>query len=350
MKKLITLITLLLSIFCFNTKTVKAQFINGRPGDFTELTNRPLIVQLMNEDTYYIDEINKKIEKTTKAEAKEVLRKELETYRSFIADYNKYIKEAVEKYWNFNKKKPIEYKSLSDVQVIRKNDPRGYAILVFHYTKLWVRNEYGKETYANHTIPTLIYSRLENCNPYDVKFYEKIDYSFYFPYIGMRQNNELMVTDFTLVFRIMHNHIKEILEKGKKDYKVVDFAKDQADEYCNEVKKQNFMIEDKILEKKVNKQEIAKVFTSNITIIPGVDVSDAITKDENYLVGISIPYDIKHDKSGIPGLEMAERIMYIKCFVEIKTGEIFSCYGDKAMDIWEPQFSTREFKKLEKCK
>ncbi len=350
MKKLILFTVLLFCSMCFKSKLVQGQYLNAKPEDFTEITNRTLIVQMMHEDNYYIEEVNKKIEKTKNVNRKEELQKDLESYKNFIIDFNKYIKDVVDKYWLYNKKKPVEFKSFSEVEVLRRNDPRSYTILLFHNSKKWVRNEYGKETYANHTIPTLIYSRLENCNPYDPSFYEKIDYSFFFPYINMRKESELLSTDLVLSFRVMQLHIKVILEKNKKDYKVVNFARDQAEENCHEVAKQNFLLEDRLMENKVTKADISKVFTGNINIIPSSEVSAAIEKDEDFLVGMAIPYEIKSDKSGIPGLELAERIMYYKCFVDIKTGEIYSVYGDKTVDNWEPYFNVKEFKKLEKCK
>ena len=350
MKKLVTIVVLFISIFCLNNKQLKAQYINIKPEEIIELNDRPLIVQLITEDTYYVEELNKKIDNTKNVKIKEEYSAELESYKNFITDYNKCIKEAITKYWTFNKKKPVEFKTFSDVEVIRKSDPKSYSILIFHQTKLWVRNEYGKEMYANHKIPSLIYSRMEKCNPYDHDFYDKIDYSFYLPYIEMRRNKELLTTDLAMVFRMMQMHIPDIVEKKKKDFKVIDFIRDQADKNCNSVTEQKFLIEDRLLEEKVNKEEIDKVFKGELNIIPSEDISSSIEKNEDYLIGMSIPYNIKADKTGVPGLEKAERIMYTKCFVDIQTGEVFSSYGDKTIEIWEPLFSTKEFKKIGKCK
>ena len=89
MKRVATIIVLFISMFCFNNKHLNAQYVNIKPEEITELNDRPLIVQLITEDTYYVEELNKKIDNTKNAKNKGEYSAELEIYKNFIVDYNK---------------------------------------------------------------------------------------------------------------------------------------------------------------------------------------------------------------------------------------------------------------------
>lgn len=339
---------LFVAVLLFNTNT-KSQVVNAKAEDFKDICSRPLVVQLITEDAYFVEDLEKRISKTTNTKRKEDLVNELSAYKAFVAVYNNQIKEAIVKDWQFNSEKPIEYKTFSEVQVIRKVNPRNYTLLQFVQTKLWVTNEYGIETFTKKTIPTLVYSRMENSEPYDENFNKKIDYSFYMPYINSRLNKQLYVSDLLISLKIIQNHIKEIKNYDKKGYTVMDYAKDQDDENCTKLKNMTLMVDEKILDPKTKKTDISKAFSGKINIIPSDDISKIIMNQEEEAVSISLPYSIKSDKSGIEGLEFMEEIMYMKCFVNAKSGIFFATYLSKTGGNWEPLFKAQEFKKIEKC-
>lgn len=342
--------SLLIIFLLFQLQCIKSQVVNAKSEDFKELTKRPLIIQLVTEDTYLVEDLEKKIAKTTNAKRKAESEGELNAYKSFISSYNILIKDVINKHWQFNKEKTIEFKTFSEVQVLRKVNPRNYSLLQFVQTKLWVTNEYGKETFTAKTIPTLVYSRMENSEPYDDNFNKKIDYSIYLPFINSRKGQQLYDSDLFIIIKLMQNHIKEIQTYDKKNYTIMDFAKDQTDEFCDKLKGLTLLLDERLLETKTNKAEIAKTYSGNLSVIASEEISKTINLEEDVPVGIILPYSVKSDKSGVPGLESSEKIMYMKCFINAKTANFYSCYGTKSIDNWDPFFKTQEFKKIEKCK
>ncbi len=340
---------LFLIVFSFNIN-VKSQIVNAKADDFKIICKRPLIVQLIKEDAYFIEDLEKRISTTSNAKRKEELVNELSAYKEFVAGYNSQIKDAISKVWQFNSEKPIEYKTFSEVQTLRRVNPRDYTLLQFVQLKLWVTNEYGIETFTKKTIPTMVYSRMENSEPYDENFNKKIDYSFYLPYINTRTNHQLFVSDLLISLKIIQNHIKEIRNFDKKNYSLTDYAKDQDDENCTKLTTMTLLMDEKLLDPKTKKPDITKVFSGKINIITSEEISKTINNQEEEVVSISLPYSIKSDKSGIKGLEFMEELMYMKCFVNAKSGFFYSTYISKTGGNWEPLFKALEFKRIEKCK
>ncbi|NVN93850.1 MAG: hypothetical protein HXX18_01065 [Bacteroidetes bacterium] len=343
------LLLLFVVVLLFNNNS-KSQVVNAKAEDFKDICNRPLIVQLITEDAYFVEDLQKRISKTSNGKRKEELEGELSAYRDFVTAYNSQIKEAIAKDWQFNKEKPIEYKTFSEVQDIRKVNSRNYTLLQFVQTKLWVTNEYGIETFTKKTIPTMVYSRMENCVPFDENFNKKIDYSFYMPYINSRKNHQLYVSDLLISLKIIQNHIKEIRNFDKKNYTVMDYAKDQDDENCIKLKSVTLLLDEKLLDTKTKSTDLLKIYSGKINIISTDEISKIINNQEEEIVSISLPFSMKSEKSGIEGLEFMERIMYMKCFVNAKSGVFFSSYIAKTGDNWEPLFKIQEFKRIEKCK
>ncbi len=329
--------------------TSNAQVVNAKAEDFKEICSRPLIVQLIAEDAFFIEDLEKKIASTSNAKRKGELVNELSAYRSFVSGYNSQIKEAIAKDWQFNKEATVEYKTFSETQVLRKLNPHKYTLLLFVQSKLWVTNEYGKETFTKKTIPTIIYSRMENCEAYDEHFNKKIDYSMYFPYINYRTHQEIYVSDLLISLKILQNHIKEIRNYDKKKYTMMDYAKDQDDENCSKLKNMTLLMDEKLLDPKTKKTDVVKVYSGKINMISTEEISNTINKQEDEVVSISLPYTIKSDKSGVPGLEFMEEVMYMKCFINAKSGVFYACFISKTGGNWEPLFKTQDFKKIEKC-
>ena len=343
------LLLLFVVILLFNSNS-KSQVVNAKAEDFKEICKRHLIVQLITEDAFFVEDLEKRISTTSNAKRKTDLENELSAYKKFVSSYNSQIKEAITKDWQFNKENAIDYKTFSEVQVIRRVNPRNYTLLQFVQTKLWVTNEYGIETFTKKAIPTIVYSRMENSEPYDDNFNKKIDYSFYMPYINSRKNHQLFVSDLLISLKIIQNHIKEIKNFDKKGYTVMDYAKDQDDENCTKLKSMTLLLDEKLLDVKTKKTDISKAFSGKINIISSEELGKIINNQEEEAVSISLPYSIKSDKSGIEGLEFMEEIMYMKCFVNAKSGVFYVSFISKTGGNWEPLFKIQEFKKIEKCK
>jgi len=341
---------LLFIVFLLLNNNAKSQVVNAKSEDFQGICNRQLIVQLIAEDAYFVEDLQKRISKTSNAKRKEELESELNAYREFVSAYNSQIKEAITKDWQFNKDKPIEFKTFSDVQEVRKINPKSYTLLQFVQTKLWVTNEYGIQTFTKKTIPTMVYSRMENSEPYDEDFNKKIDYSFYMPYINSRKNQQLFGSDLLISLKIIQNHIKEIRNFDKKNYTVTDYAKDQDDENCIKLKNMALFVDDKLIDAKTKKPDISKAFSGKINFVSSEEISKIINNQEEEAVSISLPIAIKSDKSGIAGLEYMEEVMYMKCFVNAKSGIFYATYISKTGGNWEPLYKTQEFKRIEKCK
>ncbi|MFZ4414853.1 MAG: hypothetical protein ACOYOV_17335, partial [Bacteroidales bacterium] len=106
------LLLLFIVILLFNNNA-KSQVVNAKSEDFQGICNRQLIVQLIAEDAYFVEDLQKRISKTSNAKRKEELESELNAYREFVSAYNSQIKEAITKDWQFNKDKPIEFKTFS---------------------------------------------------------------------------------------------------------------------------------------------------------------------------------------------------------------------------------------------
>lgn len=65
---------LLSFIVVFQLQNTKAQIVNAKAEDFKEITRRPLIVQLVTEDAYLIEDLEKGISKTSMPKEKQNLK------------------------------------------------------------------------------------------------------------------------------------------------------------------------------------------------------------------------------------------------------------------------------------
>ena len=321
------------------SNTTIAQQTYAKPEEIKLIKERPLIVELLELDTDQINSWNKKVEKFKgkKPEKATEYSDKISYYTAFVKNYNIYIKNVMENDWSFNN--DIIFKTTSEVMELRKNS-KEYSIFWYSETSSKKRDDYGFKYFPNLNIPTLNYSRIE-------KGTNKIDYSFFMPYAENRRMNEIKKSDLQLSILLVKNHLLEIEKTGNKKYTFKKYAKDQAEKNCKDLSKFIVNICELEIHKKSTFSEIKSNYTAGeIAKISDEEISKSINNKDDKTIGFFIPWSIAVGKAGPI---TSARIMYIKAFINVKTGTIYSCRGTKMGEFYDPYFRNNEFKKIGIC-
>ncbi|HYG49810.1 MAG TPA: hypothetical protein VD905_02855, partial [Flavobacteriales bacterium] len=249
MKKHI-LLTVLGGFLAFNY--TNAQVTYAKPEEFKEIKKRTLIVQMLEEHPDDIADMQKKIDKEKKADKKAELEAELKAARAFVTDYNKYMKEAVEKHWGLNAK--VEYKTVSEVAALRKSKSTNYTVLFYSESSSQRRDANGFRYFPELSIPTLNYSRIESGTV-------KVDYSYFIQFAGFRSEGGFRMADAVMSLKMMKNHIAEIEKQSKKNYTFKEYAEDQAKANCSQAKGKTVKMSRNSVHKKSTEDELRQDYT-----------------------------------------------------------------------------------------
>ena len=316
---------------------VSAQVTYSKPDEFSSIKKRTLIVELLEVNKKQIEKWKKKKSKTKKPKVSREYGNMILEYENFVKDYNSYIKAAVEKYWDFNSN--IEYKTYTEVKKLRKSSKK-YTVLWYSESGSQTADEYGHKYFPDLTIPTLNYSRIE-------KGTRKVDYSFFMPNTGERKKNEIRLSDIIISLKLMKNQINQIEKIGKKRYIFKSYAKDQAKENCNKLSGKKLYINELTIHKNTSIGQIKSAYKAGtVEKISDEEVSKAIENEEDYIIGFAIPYQIA---TGSVGPFSSAQIIFLKSFINVKTGKIYTYYGTSMGDFTDPFFRRKDFSKFGKC-
>jgi hypothetical protein len=329
MKKLSSPFAILLFLFISFANNSFSQVVYAAPEDFKEIKKRTLLVQLLEENPTTIASLEKKVSKAKNEKDKAEAQEELDNAKQFITDYNKFIKDAVTKYWDLNAK--VEYKTITEIKTLRETKSNKYTVLFYSESKSGNTDAYGV-SYSPLSIPTLNYSRIEEGTV-------KIDYSFFMTGVTFKKMN---YGDMILSLILMKNHIAEIEKSKKKKYTFLEFAKDEGKKNCSDIKDQTITINKDQVHDKTTEDELTKAFTKGkLEFKSATDVITAIESETDAIYGFAIPNTIVG--TGI------SRITFYRCFINVKTGKIYSSKGTSLGEFNDTSFREKEIGTLGVC-
>ena len=325
---------LLLFSFLILTVSVQAQYSYAKSEEFADIQARPLIVEQLEVDANLIEKWEKKAKK--KKNAAEYTAK-INKYKSFVSDYNNLMKKAIEEHWGLNS--GVTYKTTSEVKQMIKDDSEEYTVLWYSETDSKRRDDYGATYFPSLTVPTLNYSRIE-------KGRSKTDYC-YFMHFSHNREEQVKYSDFVLSLKLMKQHMEYIVAEDKRKYAFHEYAEDQAKENCKDLPKQGLFLTEGSIHKKATLGGINSNFGGEIAMLTDEEICQAIEQDEDRIVGLFFPFSIA---VGGVGPVSVGRVQYVRCFVNIKTGKIYTAYGSKMGQFFDAYYREKEFSKYGVCK
>jgi hypothetical protein len=337
MKKSIFFKLSLSFVLAFYMSNSFAQVVYAKPEEFKELKSRILLVQLLEEDADYVKDMEKKIAKEKKAADKAKAQQELDDTRAFIKNFNTYMKDALTKYWDLNKN--IEYKTISEVKALRKAKSNKYTILFYSESSSNKTDAYGFKYFPELSIPTLNYSRIEEGEV-------KVDYSFFMP----ATTGKFSYGDIILSVKLIKNHIAEIEKSAKKKYTLKDYAGDEGKNNCSQLKGLPVKIDKVLMHDKTTEADMKSNYTGGkLEFVSGADISKAIEAEEDAVYGFAIPATVLTGSTGGAISVSSARISYYRCFINVKTGKIYSCNGTDMGQFNDRYFRPKEMRSISEC-
>ncbi|MBV1924524.1 MAG: hypothetical protein KUG68_10910 [Flavobacteriaceae bacterium] len=329
---------LLVISFILLSISVQAQYSYAKHDDFAEIKKRTLIVELLELDTKVVEKWEKKKSKAKKKDKIDKLQKKIDDYTVFITDYNTLVKKAVEEHWKENP--TIIYKTTSEVTDLIKNDSEEFTVLWFSETDSKRKDGYGATYFPDLTVPTLNYSRIE-------KGRIKTDYC-YFMHYSHDRNNRIKFSDFVLSFKLMNQHIDYIVEhKKKKKYSFQKYILEVSSNNCKDFSGKTAYIQKGANHKNTSVSDMNNSFSGSISSLTDEEISIAIETNEDKNVGFFFPFSIA---VGSMGPASVGRVQYVRSFVNIKSGKIYTNRGGKMGQFFDAYFRAKEFEKYDSCK
>ena len=310
-----------------------AQVTYAKPEDFKNIKKRPLVVENMELNEKSVESLEKKISKTSNTEKKEKYKLELENYKKFVNDFNTYVKSTVKTYFNLNSE--IIFKSTSEIKELLKAKSTKYTLLYYSESTSNRTDQYGFKYFPNLTIPTLNYTRAESGKI-------KVDYSFFMPYTGQRDRDEIKEEDFILSFTLMKNHIEEIEKTGEKKYSFRKYLEDQAKKNMPQLNNQTLIINKNQIHNGSSIESINEAYNGKVLAVSEDEINASIKNKKDAIIGVIFAYDILI--GGIGPLSAA-RISCLKTFINTKTGMVYTCIGTEYGQTNDQFFRTNQFKK-----
>ena len=324
-----------LLLFCFLIVggSVQAQYSYAKSEEFANIQARPLIVEQLELDTKLIEKWEKKAKKAKKAAEYNA---KISKYKAFVTDYNTLMNKAVEEHWGLNS--GVTYKTTSEVKQMMKDDSEEYTVLWYSETDSKRRDEYGATYFPNLTAPTLNYSRIE-------KGRFKTDYC-YFMHFSHKRAEKVEYSDFVLSLKLMKQHMDYIVANDKKKYAFHEYAEDQAEENCKDLPNEGLFLRDASIHKKSTLEGINSTYGGTVATLTDEEIQQAIEQNEDRIVGMFFPFSIVVGNSGPLSVG---RVQYVRCFVNIKTGKIYTAHGSKMGQFFDAYYREKEFKKYKAC-
>lgn len=298
--------------------------INAKKEDFVAMAEKPLIVELLEED-------------------------ELKKVKSFTSDYNTIIKLVVGKYWTYNEK--IEYRTTK--QIDRLKDLRNDDFVILSFVRQSDEPVYGQsKVTSNPTVPSFNYTRVERPD-------RKPDYKMYIPSSEIGEGIKIFECDLKYALLQMQAHFKWMTQNNK-IISFGEYAEKIAKENCPKLKniklqvEKSFMQEKTVLNKKFTEEAAAHAYGHNIEFVASeVPNSNYIKNTKETAVVFIVPYGARY-LAPMEASANLQRILVYSCYkviVDCETNEIlWAEVPNLVQGNTLPFIKESEFKDMGECK
>lgn len=315
---------LLLIAICFVSFLGKAQ-IKGSHKDLKDLTSRPLIVEILEEDS-----------KTLKDLSKPKRAGDLYFYKNFIKEFNEDFKNFVQKYWKLNRN--IEYKGSSEIEALNKQKNKSYAVIRF--LPLLEKDNFAPK--SGNCIPSISYSTIEN----DVQCRTFISSN------SLGSEKTFSEKDYRIALETLQSSVNWSIENGK-SINGEDYIEKMATANCSKLTGKTLLVADNAMLKESMKEGAKQNYGENLKFVSEIELNDAYAnKNKNSAVLITVPYGVMTGGAG-GGFAAVSLSMFVfyKIIVDCETGEILWMYKPHGLMI-NPKsgLTEKEFKFMANCK
>ncbi len=303
-----------------------SSYFHGDSKDFVELKNRPLIVELLEED----EKVLRKLDKPKRAD-------ELEAYKKMIKLYNEDIVVYAKKYWILNTN--IEVKKQSEIESLKKTKNKSYAVL----RNLRLKDidfDFRSKLYVN----AFVYTRIESNN-------EKPDSKAYMPVFSKNPDILLYESDYKFSLELLQANIEYIIS-NKKTINSEDYIKAMAKGNCSTIQNKTILIKESLLYEKETKENCIKAYNGKCKFVSDEEFNRAfLDKDKDKVCMFSIPWEI--GKGSIGPLNQSF-IMSFKTIVDCETSKILYQFLPTGFAAFGQNISyyvvAKDLENIKKCK
>ena len=307
--------------------------INASPSGLKTLQGRKVIVEVKEEDQKMIDAINK-----NKKDAGG-----LQRYKDFIANNNKMLKAAVDKYWKFNSS--IEYKTTTELKDIRG---KSSDCVILSYRSLSDENFEETHTYS---IPLIWYDRGERTAN------QEPDYYVYLPVASLTESpspEEWVYEQADYDFAILQiQAAMNYMISTNKQITYENYGKQMAEANCGKMQGLSLVIDKKQCDEKADESSIKQFYKGPFELTDGTAGSNLVNRTKGKEVIFSFPYGIA---SGSMGMVVTSALYFAKGVINCETGELMYYYkppggmGMGTATTWQYELRKYLFYYMGKCK
>jgi hypothetical protein len=302
--------------------STQAQKIHAEPSDFKKIFERPLIVELIEEDPKILTHLQKIVKKHPEV---------INDYKNFINLYNENIKMAVDKFWTVNKE--IEYRTTSDIQTLIKKKNTTYSVLYYSESS---EHFVDYSTNKNLVVPMLNYTRMEHHN-------SKVDYSIFLPISFLTPHDDYIETDLIFGVQFIQRNIEYMIEKNVK-MSASAYAKTFG-VTCSLLQTKTLLLDNKLMSNNTSANEIKNNYKYKFAFSDAKKINEAVeTSDNEYAYLVSLPYE-KHTASP----NAPSSILCIRLVIDSKDGNILSNMGTAVSESKNNIFLTQDFATCDTC-
>jgi len=299
------------------------------PKHVEDITSRILLVGLQDVDEDQIGKWRKKgMKKPELAGSMDSL---ILKHKNRVERYNKRLVEIAKNHWTLNDS--IEFRPLADFEDLSKSSKK--------YAVLWLREripagfETNPVTNASKVryldMPSLYYGRIEKYKKYGTEYVFTLNTG------GTEIGAKLL-----LAMKLMQAHISYIAQtKDKSEFK--DFARIQAKENCKKLNGGTILVNETSIARKTTIDQLTSVYTiGSVESFNQSDIEQAILNEDSKIIGFSFLWRIVSSSNSFA-------TQFMRCFIDVGSGEIFSCSGTQLGDYSRTSFREKEFTDLVKC-
>lgn len=296
--------------------TFYSQWGMAKPEELKELRKRPLIIQVLEEDEWFLEHLEKKMKRAKKEDEKVEIKKKIDDHKKFVSDYNKYMNTLAKELLTTHPE--VITKTEAEVKKLKRS--KKYAVLYYSETG-------GSTRFESVFFPSINYRAIEK---------KKMRYVFHIvgrPYLQITKG-ELYLT-----LTMMEKHLNKMIKEGKRTSVISDMKMEQKK---NSYKLQggDVYIDESKIGRKTNLKELQEEFKEGtLKSISKEELSKRIMKKEDVIACVVFPKSIYSVKQGDSSFMVSE---YAKVFMNLKTGDVYAVsLGNK-----EQFFHPDDFKKV----
>ncbi len=312
----------ILVMAAFLSAGVYAQATNAKPHDYKNIFERILVVELLEEEPAEIAFIDKRISKSKSDERKQEWEQVKTEYQTFIEDYNKNIKKAVEAYWNLNN--TIEFKTRSEVKKLFEAKSTEHVVMYYSEKSF---SDAPSNFGSGATFPTLNYTRTD-------KPRSLIDYSFFLPWQKDHKNTVNNYAAMAISMKLMLRHLDNISHHHKRHYTFQKYAKHMAHINCKDFSAKEVNIDESYRPPGLPEDSTKMNLHYKLNLLSTAEYESLLQAKDDKMVGVIFPTKMI---AGARDFNFAtynsnlntQQIYFMKLVVSSVTGDVFFCEGVK---------------------